>query len=577
MFGHARRIVPLVVASTVFACAGFVAAQPAGATAPPPSQIVRSRIGGDGHAITGQDAANIQPSWSPDGSHVVFASNQDGTYHVYEVTATGGDETQLTSGSWNDTHPVWSPDGTRIAFASDRTGNWNIFTMAADGSDVHQVTQCPSIDIQPTWSPSGARIAFSSNRDGNFNIYTVGANGLGVARVTTSPAADSQPAWSPDGTRIAFVSNRYGSADIFTITLGSRYLRRLTWTVAMDAQPAWSPDGSSIAFSSNRSGYTNVWVVPAAGGAAQQATSERATEGQPSWRPGGKAIAFSSAAAQPPSNAVWGIYSAPRGALNGDQLISHLETEIGRQFTGERIYQNFSTVRIPTKDMLHLASIGGLIYLNINSFFVHGTHSWCARWADVANGRYDAALTRIAQEVIAFGYPMDVGFHHEMTNNTSHHPACGTPGDYVRAYNHIHTLFNRLGVTTVQWVWAPTATSFIRHTASRFMPASFDVVGVDGYNRRSHWRSPEEIFSAAHAFALAHGKPLLIGEIGSDEWPGQPLRKAYWLHNAANLFLSWHDLKGIMWTNTGADGHRFWIDSSTASLTMFRMAGVHFR
>ena len=576
MFGSVRRIRYFLVASLVLAFLGFVALPAAYATAPP-SQIVRSKIGGDGHPLTDQNGANVQPSWSPDGSHVVFSSNLDGTYHLYEVSANGSNETQLTSGSWNDTHPVWSPDGTRIAFASDRSGNWNIYTMAADGSDVRQVTKNPALDVQPSWSPGGTRIAFTSSRDGNLNVYTIGANGYGVVRVTSNPAPDYQPAWSPSGTRIAFVSNRFGSADIFTITPSGRYLRRLTWTVAMDAQPAWSPDGSSIAFSSNRSGFTNVWVVPAAGGAAQPATNEQASDGQPSWRPGGKAIAFSSAAAQPGSNAAWGIYSAPRGGLSGDQLISRLESEIGRQFSGERIYQNLSTVKIPTADMLDLASKGGLIYLNINSFFVRAGHSFCARWADVAEGKYDAQLTTIANEIIAFNYPIDLGYHHEMTNNVPHHPACGTPSDYVHAYNHIHELFNRLGVTIVTWVWAPTASSFAQHTAWRYVPSSYDVVGVDGYNRIGHWRSAAQIFTAAHQFALSHGKPLLIGEIGSDEWPGYPLRKAYWLQSAANMFRSWDDLQGIMWTNTGADGHRFWLDSSTASLTMFRMAGVHFR
>ena len=576
MFGNGRRIPRLLLASIVLACVVLVAVPSALATAPQ-SQIIRSKIGGNGYPLTNQDGANIQPSWSPDGSNVVFASNLDGTYHIYEVSANGGDETQLTSGQWNDTHPVWSPKGDRIVFASDRSGNWNIYTMSPDGSDVRQVTRGASLDVQPVWSPDGSRIAFTSSREGNLNVYTIGANGLGVVRVTSNGAADSQPAWSPTGGRIAFVSNRYGNADIFTITRDGHYLRRLTWSVAADSQPAWSPDGSSIAFSSDRSGYTNVWLVPATGGTARPATTEQATDGQPSWRPGGKAIAFSSAAADPPSNAVWGIFSAPRGGLSSDQLIAHLESEIGRKFSGERIYQNLSTVRIPTPDMLDLASRGGLIYLNINSFFVRGGHSFCARWADVADGRYDAQLTTIAQKIIAFGYPMDLGFHHEMTNNNSHHPACGTPVDYVRAYTHIHTLFNRLGVTTVTWVWAPTASSFVQHTAWRYVPSSFDVVGADGYNRMGHWRSAAQIFTAAHQFALSHGKPLLIAEIGSDEWPGYPLRKAYWLQNAAHLFQSWSDLQGILWTNTGADGHRFWLDSSVASLTMFRMASVHFR
>ena len=520
-----------MLAGTILAT--FAVAAPAAQAAGPISQIVRSKIGGDQYPLTDQNSANIEPTWSPDGSEVVFASNRDGTYHLYEVSSDGGEETQLTSGPWNDTHPAWSPDGTKIAFASDRAGNEDIYTMNADGS--------------------------------------------GIQRITGSPASDTQPAWSPDGSRIAFVSNRYGSMDVFTVGEHGGGLERLTYSVADDTQPTWSPDGSSIAFTSDRSGYANVWVVPAGGGTAEPATSDQAIDVQPAWKPTGTAFAFSSGVAPPPSQADWGIYSASRGGLSGDQLIAQLQTDIGRQFSAERFYQNFSTFDVPTTDMTDLASRGALIYLNVNSFFVRDGHSSCAPWADVAAGRYDSLLTHFAQEIIAFDYPIDLGFNHEMTNDVPHHPVCGTPADYVRAYNHIHALFGSLGVTTVTWVWAPTASSFIHHTAERYVPAGYDVVGVDGYNRARRWRSPSYIFTAAHQFAVKHGKALLIGEIGCDEWPGLPYRKAFWIQSAAAMFQSWSDLQAIIWTNTGADGHRFWLDSSGPSLTMFRMASVHFR
>ena len=201
----------------------------------------------------------------------------------------------------------------------------------------------------------------------------------------------------------------------------------------------------------------------------------------------------------------------------------------------------------------------------------------CARWSDIAAGRYDGRWTTIAQQIQAFGYVIHLGFHHEMANDNAHHPACGTAADYVHAYDHIHSLFTRLGVTEVRWVWAPTASSFNMGTAGRYMPSSFDIVGVDGYSRTRKWRTPSQIFSAAHRFALAHGKSLLIGEVGCDEFPGAPTRKANWLLAASNMFHGWTDLRAIMWTNTGAKRHLFWLDSSPQSLTIFRMVGVRFQ
>jgi Tol biopolymer transport system component len=568
----------IVIAATVLATLAI------GATVAPPatadeatSQIVRSRVGGDGKTLTDDASAHVQPSWSPDGSTIAYAADPDGNYHLFVMKSSGKDQTQLTTGDWTDTQPAWSPDGTRIAFTSNRAGNYDLYTMAADGSDVRQVTHATSADMQPAWSPSGTRLAFASNRSGNWNVFTVGASGAGLRQVTYDGAQDVQPAWSPDGTTIAFVSNRGGSLDVYTIALGGGTMHRLTWSVAADSSPAWSPDGATIAFTSNRSGYAKVYLMPAAGGSPQQATAGPTLDGQPSWKPSGAVLTFSQVDAPAPADIAWGIFSAPRNGMDSDQVIAQLETQIGRDFSGERIYQNMSTARIPTPDMEEIASRGGFIYLNINSFFISGNRSVCARWADVAAGRYDTRWTEIAQEIQNFGYTIHLGFHHEMSNDNGHHPACGGPWDYIHAYDHLHALFTRLGVTNVRWVWAPTASSFILHTAGRFMPTNFDVVGVDGYSRSYKWRTPSQIFGAAHRFALAHGTSMMIGEVGCDEFPHMPMRKARWVQAAANLFHGWTNLRAIMWTNTGAKTYHFWLDSTAQSLTLFRMAGVRFR
>jgi beta-mannanase len=258
-------------------------------------------------------------------------------------------------------------------------------------------------------------------------------------------------------------------------------------------------------------------------------------------------------------------------------MTTQLEGQVGRAFSGQRIYQNMTSARIPTPDMEKVASRGGYIYLNINSFFVRGGQSTCAPWSDVATGSYDEQWTTIAQQIQAFGYLIHLGFHHEMSASSAHHPICGTPADYVHAYDHIHELFAQLGVTNVRWVWAPTAGSFKMGTAWRYLPTNFDIVGVDGYSRNNTLLSPSQIFALAHQFAQAHGKPLLIGEVGCDEYPGLPTRKARWLLSASNMFHAWTDLEAIMWTNTDGKGHLFWLDSSPQSLTIFRMAGVRFQ
>jgi len=63
---------------------------------------------------------------------------------IFSSLPAGTDEVNLTNSErGNEIDPSWSPDGTRLAFASNRDGNYEIFTMGEDGSEVRQVTFLP--------------------------------------------------------------------------------------------------------------------------------------------------------------------------------------------------------------------------------------------------------------------------------------------------------------------------------------------------------------------------------------------------------------------------------------------------
>lgn len=47
---------------------------------------------------------------------IAFASNRDGNYEIYVMDADGTNLIQLTDNQYNDTQPSWSPDGTQIVF-----------------------------------------------------------------------------------------------------------------------------------------------------------------------------------------------------------------------------------------------------------------------------------------------------------------------------------------------------------------------------------------------------------------------------------------------------------------------------
>jgi hypothetical protein len=255
-------------------------------------------------------------------------------------------------------------------------------------------------------------------------------------------------------------------------------------------------------------------------------------------------------------------------------MVASLQEQIGRTFGGQRLYTNMD-LTLPMSVDRSMEQQGKVDYHNVNSWTLDGAgNKVCNSWADIAAGKDDAWWAQQASNLKAWGYPVLFSFTHEPTVDSANHPQCGTADEYRAAYDHVWQIFQDRNVTNVKWVWTLTSSTFngANGGPDAWRPAHYDYVGVDGYNHADHWRSPQEIFQTAQDFAAAHGKPLLVGEIGCDELAGNPQAKADWLTQAADLFRSYGDVSAIMWTNTG-NGGNYWLDSTSQSLAAFAQAG----
>ena len=63
--------------------------------------------GGGEVALTSSDGKNQAPSWSPDGTQILFESSRDGDVEIYVMDVSGANETPLTTNDSLDEHPDW--------------------------------------------------------------------------------------------------------------------------------------------------------------------------------------------------------------------------------------------------------------------------------------------------------------------------------------------------------------------------------------------------------------------------------------------------------------------------------------
>ncbi len=79
--------------------------------------------------LTILDGLTIDPSWTPDGKRVLFASNCDGQFEIYSVDVASREVKRLTHNPSADTDPVSSPEGRGVLFVSTRSGSLGLWLL----------------------------------------------------------------------------------------------------------------------------------------------------------------------------------------------------------------------------------------------------------------------------------------------------------------------------------------------------------------------------------------------------------------------------------------------------------------
>jgi dipeptidyl aminopeptidase/acylaminoacyl peptidase len=184
---------------------------------------------------------------SPDGTTVAVSRIDPLTLtsDIWLINVADGDATQLTLSIAEDAYPVWSPDGKRVVFASNRNVSFDMFQKRLDG-EVKALYESGDDTIPTDWSRDGQFVLFSKRSErGDFDLWALRLEDLETSPVAQTPFDERHGRFAPDGRRVAFVSNESGRAQVYVQTFPALDRK---WRLSTNGGywPSWRGDGQEL-------------------------------------------------------------------------------------------------------------------------------------------------------------------------------------------------------------------------------------------------------------------------------------------------------------------------------------------
>jgi Tol biopolymer transport system component/tRNA A-37 threonylcarbamoyl transferase component Bud32 len=199
---------------------------------------------------------------SPDGTRVALIKKSGQASNIWLLDLSRETNTRFTSGSAIDVSPVWSPDGSRIVFSSNRDGGYNLYQKPLNGVK----------DVEVLLKSSENKNATDWSRDGRFLLYDRSdpktKAGISVLPMmgdkkpvpfTTQEVNEIDASFSPDGHWVAYVSDESGGFEVYVRSfslnsVGTAVEARGKWQVSNGPGrgPTWRRDGRELYYSSGK-------------------------------------------------------------------------------------------------------------------------------------------------------------------------------------------------------------------------------------------------------------------------------------------------------------------------------------
>ncbi len=245
---------------------------------------------------TRENPLNISPSFSPDGTSLIFLSTKDlFSIDMYLADAQTGEIKRKLVKTAMDPHfeslqfikssGGWDTKGERFAFGAIVKGKPVLTILNIKNGDKIKEVVFPDLGeiLNPSWSPDNKQIVFSALEGGFSDLFIYDIENDKLRKITDDPYGDLYPSWSPDGKYIAFSTERY-SSDLSLLDIGNYELALLDpasdkinklggWTGVKNLNPQWTSDSKYLYFVSDKDGITNVFRINIASRKISQITN----------------------------------------------------------------------------------------------------------------------------------------------------------------------------------------------------------------------------------------------------------------------------------------------------------------
>ena len=260
-------------------------------------RVLAKRTLGD-QAFFFSDRRGPGPVWSPNGQSIACATHGTGpapSANIELVDPQTGASRRVTAKPWTDlSRLTWLADGSGLVAAVKETAKtpWQIQLVSLPGGETRAVTNDPNNYTAITGAADSTSFV-TINAEEESNVWLFDFTGPGTSRKINNQNGITEVFWNHNGA-LTFVARDATNSHLWTEDINGTSLRQLTFEKADQFNPAVSENQRSIFFVSGGPAGTSIFRVDADGSNAKQLTTGP-SDTMPSIAPDGTWLAYRTA------------------------------------------------------------------------------------------------------------------------------------------------------------------------------------------------------------------------------------------------------------------------------------------